>query len=140
MLDHFSISVTDYEKSLIFYDQTLGTLGYKRSITIDIPEHDVKVAGYGDGIRPSFWISPMGKDEEEIGRARGVHFAFAAPNEAAVDLWYQKAIELGGKDNGEPGPRAEYHDGYYGAFIIDPDGWRIEACFHGYEGKNRSFA
>lgn len=132
MLDHVSISVNDYEKNLIFYDQTLETLGYQRIFTIDIPEQEVKTAGYGKGGKPSFWISPMGKKEEEVGRARGVHFAFLAPNSAAVDAWHKKCLELGGTDNGAPGPRPHYHPGYYGAFIIDPSGWRIEAVFHQY--------
>ena len=52
----------------------------------------------------------------------------------AVQQWYAKCLELGGKDNGAPGPRPEYHPGYFGAFIIDPNGWRIEACFHQYQG------
>lgn len=132
MIDHVSISVNNYEKSLIFYDQTLEVLGYKRNMTIDIPEKNVRTAGYGKGEKPSFWISPMGKKEEDIGKARGVHFAFSAPNTEAVNAWYKKCLELGGKNNGAPGPRP-YHPGYYGAFIIDPDGWRIEAVFHGFK-------
>lgn len=132
MIDHTSISVNNYEKSLIFYDKTLAVLGYKRIITIDMPEHQVKVAGYGSGIKPSFWISPMGKVHEHIGKARGVHFAFLAQNRQAVDAWHKTCLELGGVDNGKPGARFEYHPGYYGGFIIDPDGWRIEAVFHDY--------
>ena len=76
----------------------------------------------------------MGLDSEDVGKARGVHMAFSAPNAEAVAEWYDKALKLGGKDNGAPGVRPEYHPGYFGAFIIDPSGWRIEACFHGYKG------
>lgn len=130
MLDHTSISVHDYEKSLIFYDKTLQILGYSRNMTIDIPEKNIKTAGYGKGVKPSFWISPMGQKDEEIGRARGVHFAFLAPSVEAVTAWHEKCLELGGTNNGQPGPRPHYHPGYYGAFIIDPNGWRIEAVFH----------
>ena len=130
MIDHFSISVNNYDQSLKFYDETLKILGYERLMTIDIPEHHVKVTGYGKDQKPSFWISPMGKEEEEVGRAKGVHFAFLAPNAEAVQAWYKKCLELGGKDNGKPGVRPEYHPGYYGAFVVDPNGWRIEACFH----------
>jgi catechol 2,3-dioxygenase-like lactoylglutathione lyase family enzyme len=134
MIDHTSIAVRDYPKSLAFYDATLSTLGYERLITIDISE--VKLAGYGTATRPrpSFWISPMGKQEEEVGNARGVHMAFIAPSVSAVHEWYQTCLEYGGASNGEPGPRPEYHPGYYGSFVIDPNGWRIEACFHEYEG------
>jgi catechol 2,3-dioxygenase-like lactoylglutathione lyase family enzyme len=133
MLDHVSISVKDYEKSLLFYDQSLALLGYCRNVTLDIPEKEIRVAGYGKGDKPSFWISPMGNQQEEIGNARGVHFAFLAPDAAAVDAWYKKCLELGGNDNGAPGPR-HYHPGYYGAFIIDINGWRIEAAVHDYKG------
>lgn len=133
MLDHCSISVKDYCQSLTFYDQTLGILGYERIVTIDIPEEKVKGAAYGKEGKPCFWIGPMGQEDEEIGRARGFHIAFLAPHVQAVQEWYVKCLELGGVDNGAPGPRAHYHPGYYGAFIIDPNGWRIEAAIHHYD-------
>lgn len=139
MLDHLSFCVKDYEKSLEFYDKTLATLGYERLLTVDIPEEKVKGAGYGKSPKPSLWIGPIGKEEEDIGRAKGVHIAFEAPSVEAVKTWYQTCLNLGGKDNGAPGPRAEYHPGYYGAFIIDPNGWRIEACLHDYNGVKSSF-
>ena len=100
-----------------------------------IEQGTVQVAGYGKGEKPYFWISPMGNKEEEIGCARGVHFAFLAPSVEAVQEWHKKCLELGGKDNGAPGPRPIYHPGYYGAFIIDPSGWRIEACLHNYQAN-----
>ena len=130
MLDHFSLSVKDYDQSLKFYDQSLAILGYERLMSFDTP--DDKVAGYGKDMKPYFWISSSGREDEDIGCARGVHCAFLAPNAKAVQDWYKKCLELGGKDNGAPGVRPEYHPGYYGAFIVDPNGWRIEACFHGY--------
>jgi len=137
MLDHTSISVKDYDLSLKFYDETLKILGYERLMTIDIPEGSVKVAGYGPAgrVRPMLWISPMGNESEDIGKARGVHMAFSAPNSEAVAAWHAKCLELGGEDNGAPGVRPEYHPGYFGAFIVDPSGWRIEACFHEYKPK-----
>ncbi len=131
MIDHTSFSVLDYPKSLNFYDQTLALLGYERVFTLDF-DH-VKTAGYGMGGKPSFWISPMGNSEEEVGKARGVHVAFLAHTIDEVNKWHAKCLELGGMDNGKPGPRPEYHPGYYGAFIIDPNGWRIEACLHDYK-------
>lgn len=132
MLDHFSVSVKDYPANLTFYDETLKLLGYKRVMTIDIdtPSKKIQCAGYGEGEKPSFWISPMGEESEDIGRARGVHLAFKANSTQDVDAWYKKCLELGGKDNGAPGPRPHYHPGYYGGFIIDPNGWRIEAVCH----------
>ncbi len=135
MIHHTSISVNDWEKSLNFYDQTFKELGYKRVMIFDFDQDGKKiyVAGYGDEGRPAFWICNQGNPDEEIGKARGVHFGFLAPSVEAIQKWYNKCLELGGKDNGKPGPRPEYHPGYYGAFIIDPDGWRIEACLHNYK-------
>jgi catechol 2,3-dioxygenase-like lactoylglutathione lyase family enzyme len=132
MLDHTSIAVLDFAQSLNFYDATLATLGYKRLCTFDTPEG--KYAGFGiaTAIRPALWLGQSGKPDEVVGQARGVHLAFVAPNVEAVDAWYKQCLALGGKDNGAPGPRTHYHSGYYGAFIIDPNGWRIEACTHAY--------
>ena len=63
--------------------------------------------------------------------ATHVHLAFQAADRAAVDRFHAAALAAGGKDHGKPGVRAEYHPGYYGAFVIDPDGNNIEAVFHG---------
>ncbi len=132
MLDHTSISVKDYKQSLDFYDKTFATLGYDRVLTFEVPQGNF--AGYGDKgrIRPSFWISSEGNPSEDIGNARGLHLCFQAPTLEAIQAWYDTCLELGGTCNGKPGPRPEYHPGYYGAFIIDPSGWRIEACLHHY--------
>lgn len=133
MIDHISFAVKDYASSLNFYDVTLEALGYRREVTLDLPE--VKVAGYGNGtIRPGFWISSEGSPVESIGQARGVHAAFSAASIEAVHAWYDACLAHGGICNGGPGPRPHYHAGYYGAFVIDPNGWRIEACFHNYKG------
>ncbi len=121
MIAHISLAVKDFEESLYFYDQTLALLGYQRVMFFG------NVAGYGINDKPYFWISDQGKVEESIGRARGFHVAFNAPNQRSVNLWFAQAIELGGIDNGKPGLRKEYHPDYYTAFIIDPNGWRIEA-------------
>jgi predicted lactoylglutathione lyase len=59
-----------------------------------------------------------------------VHIAFAAKNRTDVDRFYQAALEAGAKDNGKPGVRKDYHENYYGAFVLDPDGHNIEACCH----------
>lgn len=132
MLDHLSFSVSDYAESVAFYDATLKILGFGRLMTFETQEH--QVAGYGAAGKPFFWI---GKEtsvasSERIGQARGFHVAFRAPHVDAIKAWYAKCLELGGKDNGPPGPRPEYHPGYYAAFIIDPNGWRIEAVLHDY--------
>jgi catechol 2,3-dioxygenase-like lactoylglutathione lyase family enzyme len=126
IIDHTSISVKDLEQSKKFYDHTLAALGYE-CLMVHGP-----VVGYGVNDKPSFWISTKGNPEEVIGNARGVHIAFRAHSVEAVKEWYKRCLEYGGTDHGEPGPRSKYHSGYYGAFIIDPNGWRIEACFHEY--------
>ncbi|HKY69754.1 MAG TPA: VOC family protein [Gammaproteobacteria bacterium] len=131
MIDHASLAVKDYTASLKFYDETLALLGYERLVNVA----ELPTAGYGKNQKPSFWISPLGNKEETIGNAKGLHISFMAPNAKAIDAWYAKCLELGGTSNGEPGPRHHYHPGYYGAFIIDPNGWRIEACFHQYQAK-----
>lgn len=133
MLDHVSFAVKNYEESCQFYDKTLSILGYKKEITLDFP--GVRLAAYGNGgTRPCLWISAGdGQENEAIGQAQGLHLAFVAPSAAAIDQWYATCLRLGGKDNGAPGPREDYHPHYYGAFIIDPNGWRIEACFHYYQ-------
>lgn len=132
MIDHTSIAVKNYSESLEFYDKTLSTLGYTRLMTLDKPEF--KMAGYGNAKRqrPYFWISSVGREDEEVGKARGFHLSFEANSVEEIHHWYETCLKLGGKDNGAPGTRPHYHPGYYGAFITDPNGWRIEACFHYY--------
>jgi catechol 2,3-dioxygenase-like lactoylglutathione lyase family enzyme len=135
MIDHISFSVNNFDESVKFYDETLKILGYERLMNFNDAEH--KVAGYGKEGKPSFWIGEATHPnlDEYIGRARGCHTAFLAPDEHAINKWYLKAIELGAKDNGAPGPRTEYHPGFYGAFVVDPNGWRIEAVFHNFEER-----
>ena len=139
MLDHLSLSVNDFEQSIKFYDETLHLLGIERVMTFD--SEDGKAAGYGSAGyasagKPSFWISldTILNQQESVGKARGFHVAFRAPSVESIQQWYTKCLELGGRDNGVPGPRPEYHPGYYAAFIIDPNGWRIEAVLHNYKG------
>lgn len=134
MIDHVSLAVSNFKVGMEFYDATLSILKIERMITLD--QLEVRAAGYGDrkNPRPCFWISDRGAgpEGEEIGNAKGVHIAFSANSVEEVDRWYEMCLKKGGRNNGEPGPRRHYHEGYYGAFIIDPDGWRIEACMHTY--------
>ena len=134
MLDHISISVNNFAESAKFYGESLALLGIERLMTFDTDEQ--QVAGYGSNEKPYFWIGQDAKpnQEEFVGKARGMHIAFLAPDVESINAWHKKCIELGGADNGKPGPRPEYHPGYYGAFIIDPNGWRLEAAFHHYKG------
>ncbi|MBS0185124.1 MAG: VOC family protein [Proteobacteria bacterium] len=139
MIDHISFSVNNYAQSLKFYDETLKILGIERLMTFETPEQNV--AGYGSHGKPFFWMgcdtSP--NEEEFVGKARGFHIAFQAPNIEAIKAWHKKCLELGGKNNGNPGPRPEFHPDYYAAFIIDPNGWRLEAVLLKNE-KNKSLS
>lgn len=136
MIDHISLSVSSFDKSVEFYDGTLSILGYKREMTFDVGND--QGAGYGKDGKPSFWIGAEAEkrvSNEEIGRAQGFHVAFIASSAEDIQKWHAKCLELGGRDNGAPGVRKEYHPHYYGAFIIDLDGWRIEAVMHNYSGE-----
>lgn len=136
VVDHTSFFVNDYKQSVKFYDETLALLGIKRILSFN--NEGYEMAGYGRKCsNPSFWIgtSTFSHKEELIGKAKGLHVAFRAPSIEAIQEWYKKCLELGGRDNGAPGPRPYYHPGYYSAFIIDPNGWRIEAVLHTYREK-----
>jgi catechol 2,3-dioxygenase-like lactoylglutathione lyase family enzyme len=120
MLDHIGLSVSDYDKSKAFYDTVLGVLGFS-------PLHEITemgpYTGYGAD-KPDFWIDGAGLPSPKL------HVAFQAKDRAAVDAFYKTALEAGGRDNGPPGLRPEYHGTYCGAFVLDPDGHNIEAVCH----------
>ena len=116
MLDHVSIGVCDLERSKAFYDQALRPLGIERLYAEG--EHS---AGYGHDRKAFFWIG-----RREAVRT-GCHIAFAAKDRTAVDAFHAAAVSAGGRDNGAPGLRPQYHPDYYGAFVLDPDGHNIEA-------------
>ncbi len=115
MIDHVTLRVSDLQVSKRFYDQALASMGMKCLFDAD------GYCGYGDA-RPIFWIA----QEEQTSK---VHVAFAAKSEFEVHTFYEAAIAAGGIDNGKPGLRPEYHEKYYGAFVLDPDGNNIEAVF-----------
>ncbi|MBO9402167.1 VOC family protein [Shimia sp. R9_3] len=124
MLDHITFGVTDFARSVAFYDRVFKPLGITRLFTVP-PEHTdgIRVTGYGD-TRPFFWIA-----EEDATRGK-LHIALTAPDRACVDAFHAAALEAGGKDNGAPGLRPHYHPDYYAAFVLDPDGHNIEAVCH----------
>ncbi len=118
MLDHIAVAVSDYEKSKAFYLEALKPLGY------DLVMELGKVAGLGAEGKPDFWIHEAGAVTPAL------HLAFASPDRATVDAFHAAAIAAGGRDNGGPGLRPQYHPNYYGAFVFDPDGHNIEAVCH----------
>ncbi|MFN7160462.1 MAG: VOC family protein [Candidatus Gracilibacteria bacterium] len=121
MLDHITLAVSDYHKSKQFYLAALSPLKYEL-----IMEWDV-FGGLGVAGKPDFWIACRSSDLIP----KNFHVAFRAGSKDEVDAFYKAALGAGGKDNGAPGARPEYHENYYGAFVLDPDGHNIEAVFHG---------
>ena len=117
MLDHVGVPVSDISRSKTFFQKALAPLGYK--IVMDVGE----AAGLGAEGRPDFWIAKAPKAAQH-------HIAFAAADRATVKAFYEAAIAAGGKDNGAPGLRPQYHPNYYGAFVFDLDGNNIEAVCH----------
>jgi catechol 2,3-dioxygenase-like lactoylglutathione lyase family enzyme len=119
MLDHVSIGVRDLEKSGEFYDAVLGALGYKRL------SNDEGSLGYGEKA-VGFWLyasaHPVPRDKRS-----GLHFCFTASSHQLVGKFHAAALGNGGDDNGGPGLRKDYGPNYYAAYVIDPDGYRLEA-------------
>jgi len=124
MLHHLSFAVANLQRSAAFYDATLGGLGYVR-VWSDETAIGYGLPGGGDKfaikLRPADFTAPP----------EGFHVAFAAPSREAVGAFHRTALELGGEDNGGPGLHPEYGDSYFAAFVIDPDGYRIEAVING---------
>lgn len=122
VLDHISLGVSDLQRSIRFYDNVLGTLGYLRVWS------DNDAAGYG----------PAGSDDalaikreaNGSGASQRFHVAFKAQSRQAVIGFYQIALSQGATPDGEPGLHPEYGDGYFAAFVLDPDGYRLEAVLH----------
>ena len=121
MIDHVTFGVLDFERSAAFYDRAFAPLGVRR--LFDDSDPTVRAAGYGDA-HPWFWIA------EHDPTSGKLHIALRARSREMVDAFHREAVLAGGTDNGAPGLRPHYHAGYYGAFVLDPDGHNIEAVFH----------
>jgi catechol 2,3-dioxygenase-like lactoylglutathione lyase family enzyme len=130
-IDHVSVGVTNIKRAKAFYDAALKPLGLEPVYPVEIGGQLVGV-GYGVPNKPSFWIQlPINGQPASMGN--GVHIAFRADARAQVDAFFLAALEHGGVEDGRPGLRTEYHPDYYGAFVRDPDGNKIEACSHLHE-------
>jgi catechol 2,3-dioxygenase-like lactoylglutathione lyase family enzyme len=121
MLHHVSVGVTDFDRAAKFYDAVLATLGFKR--VADFSPHAI---AYGSD-RPEFWIGAP-HDQKPMSAGNGTHLGFIARTKAQVLKFHEVALKMGGSNNGEPGPRPDYGPDYYGAFIYDLDGNKIEAA------------
>jgi catechol 2,3-dioxygenase-like lactoylglutathione lyase family enzyme len=124
-IDHITLSVTDLGRAKVFYSAALHPLGLALIAEVSAEASgDVAFAGFGLGRKGTLWLAARGKQTPPT------HVCFRAKTRAAVRNFYGAALKAGGADNGPPGPRTEYHDAYYAAFVLDPDGNNIEAlCF-----------
>jgi len=115
IFDHIVLSVSNLEMSKHLYSHALSALG------MAFIREDDGCIGFGSHGKPSLWLY------EDSLPHKPMHIAFIAQDRKSVDAFHQAALAAGGKDNGAPGLRPQYHQDYYGAFIIDPDGHNIEA-------------
>ena len=118
MIDHFTLKVRDIAASKPFYAKALAPLGYVVAMEYE------GGCGMGPKGKPDLWLH---QDPENV---RPMHFAFHTEDRKLVDAFYAAAMAAGGKDNGPPGLRPDYHANYYAAFVHDPDGHNIEAVCH----------
>jgi catechol 2,3-dioxygenase-like lactoylglutathione lyase family enzyme len=119
MFDHISLGVRDLQRSRGFYDSAFKPLGLT---ALSISDDSL---GYG-GQTVALWLSPSASPPPADPRS-GLHFCFKAPSRAAVDEFHRAGLAAGGRDNGAPGLRADYGPTYYAAYVVDPDGYRLEA-------------
>jgi catechol 2,3-dioxygenase-like lactoylglutathione lyase family enzyme len=119
MIDHISLGVRSVARTKRFYDRIFEPLGYQAL------SESAGSLGYGNG-GIQLWMyeteRPVVADDKS-----GLHFCFTAPTRKSVDAFHAAALAAGGRDNGPPGVRADYGADYYAAFVIDPDGYRLEA-------------
>ncbi|WP_283148177.1 VOC family protein [Silvimonas soli] len=121
LLSHASVGTNQFDKVAVFYDAVMATLGCKR--ILDYPG----AIGYGAEY-PEFWVQHP-HDGKPASVGNGTHVGFTAISKAQVDAFHAAALAHGGKDDGAPGPREDYGAQYYGAFVRDLDGNKIEAMF-----------
>jgi catechol 2,3-dioxygenase-like lactoylglutathione lyase family enzyme len=121
MIVHISIPVADLDRAAAFYDAVLATIGLQRR------KERAGAIGYGPETRaaPVFWI--LARQPEAASAGIGLHVSFQAPSRTGVDAFHETALRLGGRDAGPPGVRPHYTMPFYGAFVFDRDGFKIEA-------------
>ena len=122
MIDHVSLPVADLARAAAFYDAVLHTVGLQRR------KERTGAIGYGPAARPApvFWILEHARDAGATPGV-GLHVSFVAADRASVDAFHATALRHGGRDAGAPGPRPQYTQPFYGAYVLDPDGFKIEA-------------
>lgn len=122
MIAHIGITVSDIENSKRFYITALKPIGYEMIREYGVTStRPAASAGFGEPPRADLWLY-QGTPHDTT-----THIAFQVNNRTLVDAFYEAAMAAGGRDNGKPGPRPQYSANYYGAFVLDPDGYNIEA-------------
>jgi catechol 2,3-dioxygenase-like lactoylglutathione lyase family enzyme len=131
MIDHTGITVTDLVRSRAFYERALAPLGYRvvREKRGAVGFGEPTAVARGGDPHGDFWLT------EEAAAVPRLHFAFTAADHATVEAFHAAALAAGGRDNGPPGFRPKYHADYYAAFVLDPEGYNIEAVCHGKAGQ-----
>jgi len=126
VVDHFGLGVSDYARAKSFYSESLAPLGITLVMEVTPEQSPGKVwaCGFGKAGKPEFWIGSDGKTTPPT------HIAFVAESRAEVRAFHEAALRAGGRDNGAPGLRPQYHSTYYGAFVLDLDGHNVEAVCH----------
>jgi catechol 2,3-dioxygenase-like lactoylglutathione lyase family enzyme len=118
-VSHVSIGVNDVQRAKLFYDPLMKIVG------LTVRQADEESVDYGNEQLVFSLETPV--DRRAATPGNGVHIAFTAPDRATVDIFYREALRLGGRDAGPPGLRPQYSSSYYGAFVFDLDGNKIEA-------------
>ncbi len=118
MIDHMTLTVRDLARSKAFYSGALAPLGYRVLMEFD------GMCGLGAAGKPDFWL------KEGNPPTTPQHIAFTAGRRTEVDAFHAAAIAAGGRDNGPPGVRPDYHASYYAAFAFDPEDHNIEVVNH----------
>jgi catechol 2,3-dioxygenase-like lactoylglutathione lyase family enzyme len=126
IIDHVGFGVSDYARAKAFYQEALAPLGI--TLVLEVGPHQTEgknsACGFGKAGKPEFWIGSDGKTTPPA------HIAFVVDSRAEVRAFYDAALKAGGRSNGMPGLRPQYHPNYYGAFVRDLDGHNIEAVCH----------
>ncbi len=127
MFDHLTLRVTHYDATKTAYLAALAPLGFAQVMELtpeQVPDLPGRCLGMGVGGKPELWLL------EVPGPVTATHLALRAENRAQVDAFHAAAIEAGLTDHGAPGVRPHYHPNYYGAFVLDADGYNLEAVCH----------
>ena len=124
MYSHTTLGTNNVTRAAAFYDRLMAILGHERFF------FDAETGiGYGDLKGEQFWIvAPF--DGERATAGNGVHIAFLTQDRATVEAFHEAALEEGGEDEGQPGLRAQYHPNYFGAYVRDPEGNKLQAVCH----------